>query len=223
MIHINRRNDRPIYKQIYDGFRLLIESGKLKAGDLIPSERELCEQLEISRMTVRAAVDQLVRDGLLIRKHGSGTVVSASKITKNALGFMSFTEELVASQLGLPVGARVIYFERVRLANNEPMALEKGYLPYDRFSGILESDLDHQSLYELLERDYNCYPEVAEEVIEAVLLNTREARLLGISSRSPALLAQHVTRDSNNEIVETVQTLYRGDRYRMFFMRRRPD
>lgn len=243
MIHINRRSDRPIYKQICDGFRQLIESRSLKAGDLIPSERELCEQLHISRMTVRAAIDQLVRDGLLIRKHGSGTVVSADKITKNALGFMSFTEdmrarhmdasskvltlceksadELVASQLGLALNARVIYFERVRLANNEPMALEKGYIPYERFSGVLESDLSRQSLYELLESKFNSYPEVAEEVIEAVLLSAKEARLLGVSSRSPALLAQRITRDSSNQIVETVQTLYRADRYRMFFVRRR--
>lgn len=243
MIQINRRSDRPIYKQIYDGFSQLIERGELKAGDLVPSERELCEQLKISRMTVRAAMDELVRDGLLIRKHGSGTVVSATKITKNALGFMSFSEDmhsrdmnpsskvltftqmladdLVASQLGIPSQSKIIYFERVRLANDEPMALEKGYLPYDRFPGILDYDLTARSLYNLLENEYDCYPVVAEEIIEAVILNEKEARLLGISRGSPALLAKRITRDTKGNIIETVQTLYRADRYRMFFIRRR--
>ncbi len=243
MIQINRRIDRPIYKQIYDGFSQQIESGELKAGDLIPSERELCEQLKISRMTVRAAMDELVRDGLLIRKHGSGTVVSATKITKNALGFMSFSEDmhsrdmkpsskvltftemmaddLVASQLGLSTPAKVIYFERVRLANEEPMALERGYLPYDRFSGILEYDLNIHSLYNILEKECDSYPEVAEEIIEAVIMNEKEARLLGVTKGSPALLAKRITRDNKGNIIETVQTLYRADRYRMFFIRRR--
>lgn len=243
MIQINRRSDRPIYKQIYDGFNQLIESGELSAGDQIPSERELCEQLKISRMTVRAAIDELVRDGLLIRKHGSGTVVSTTKITKNALGFMSFSEDMrsrdmipsskvlsltettaddvVATQLGIPAASRVIYFERVRLANDEPMALEKGYLPYERFQGILEYDLTSRSLYDVLENEYDCYPVVAEEIIEAVILNEKEARLLDISRGSPALLAKRITRDTKGNIVETVQTLYRADRYRMFFIRRR--
>jgi len=243
MIQINRRSDRSIYKQIYDGFSQLIESSELKAGDLIPSERELCDQLKVSRMTVRAAMDELVRDGLLIRKHGSGTVVSATKITKNALGFMSFSEDmhsrdmipsskvlaftemvaddLIASQLGIQAQAKIVYCERVRLANDEPMALEKGFLSYDRFPGILQYDLTARSLYNLLENEYDCYPVVAEEIIEAVILNEKEARLLGVTRGSPALLAKRITRDTKGIIIETVQTLYRADRYRMFFIRRR--
>jgi GntR family transcriptional regulator len=130
-------------------------------------------------------------------------------------------DDWIASELGLSTPVKVIYFERVRLANEEPMALEKGYLPYDRFSGILEHDLNIQSLYSVLENEFNSSPEVAEEIIEAVIMNEKEARLLGVTKGSPALLAKRITRDNTGIIIETVQTLYRADRYRMFFIRRR--
>lgn len=245
MIKINKRSDRPIYKQIYDGFFQLIESGELKAGDPIPSERELCENLSISRMTLRKAINQLVHDGLLIRKHGSNTFVSTTRIIKNALGFMSFTEDMltrnmtasskvitfeervaddsVASKLNIPYKSLVIYLERVRMANNEPMALERVSLPSNRFPGLLNHDFNNQSLYEVLEKDYNCYPEIAEEIIESNFFNDEEAQLMGISKRSPALLVKRLTRDNNGNSIEAVETLYRADRYRIFLIRRRQD
>ena len=245
MIHINRSSDRPIYKQIYDGFRQLIESGDLKPGSVILSEREFCEQFQISRMTLRAAIDLLVRDGFLIRQPGRDTIVSMARITKNALGFMSFTESMrelgmevaskvlvfhkqiaddtVALQLYLPEGSHVIYIERLRLADNEPMALEKVYLPYKGFEGLLTKDLASQSLYKLLEHEFNSRPILAEESIEAIHLNNKEARLLGVHSGSAALLARRITRDERGTAIESVQTIYRADRYRMVFIRRRQD
>ncbi len=245
MIKIDKRSDRPIYKQIYDGFFQLIESGKLKAGDSIPSERELCEDLNISRMTLRAAINQLVRDGLLTRKHGSNTFVSATRIVKSALGFMSFSEEmrtrnmtaksnvitleerkaddLTASQLDIPTGAVVIYLERIRFANDEPMALEKVYLPSERFFGLLAYDFNIQSLYEVLENDFNCIPVIAEEIIESIVFNEEEAQLIGVLKNSPALLVKRITRDEKGNSVEAVNTLYRADRYRILLIRRRQE
>jgi GntR family transcriptional regulator len=243
MIKIDKHSDRPIYKQIYDGFFKLIESGALKPGDAIPSERDLCEELKISRMTLRAAINQLERDGLLIRKHGLNTFVSATRIVKNALGFMSFSqdmhsrsmsasskviryeerkaEESIAAKLSIPAHSPVVYLERVRLANQEPMALERVYLPAQLFPEILNFDFSTHSLYETLEKEYNCYPVIAEETIESVNLNQAEAELLGVTEKSPALLVKRITRDENGNSVEYVNTLYRADRYRIFLIRRR--
>src|SRR4028119_697559 len=96
MIQIHRRKHTPIYVQIGDAIRQQIEHGTLKVGDILSSERELSEQLNISRMTVRAALDKLVQDGLLIRQRGRGTIVAAAKITRSASAFVSFTEDMQA-------------------------------------------------------------------------------------------------------------------------------
>lgn len=243
LFRLNKRNHTPLFRQISDGVRRQIEAGDLKPGDAIPSEREYVEQLGVSRMTVRAALDELEREGLLVRQHGRSTVVAGTRIRKNALGFMSFTEDMrsrgleassrllkleaeaadaaVAAQLGLGVGERVIRIERVRLANAEPMALERCFLPHARFAGLLGEDLTRQSLYDVLERRFNCRPMLAEESIEAVLLDALEARQLDVARHSPALLARRITRDEQGQLIEAVQTLYRADRYRMVFVRRR--
>lgn len=242
-MRIDRRDHKPLFAQIGDAIRRQIESGDLKRGDAIPSEREYAEELGVSRMTVRAALDALVREGLLLRQRGRSTVVSAAKINRSALGFMSFTEDMktrgllatsrvlqlsaevadatVAAQLGLPVGARVVFLERVRLADDEPMALERAYLPHQRFGGLLGQDLAQHSLYDVLEHTFGCRPSLADESVEAILLNAADARLLGVPRNSPALLARRITRDERGEPVESVQTLYRADRYRMVFTRKR--
>jgi GntR family transcriptional regulator len=243
-LRLDKNDFRPLFKQVADGVRDQIESGALQAGDELASERDLVEQLGISRMTVRAALDELEREGLVVRQHGRKTVVAGIKIRKNALGFMSFTEDMrarglqassrllrleaepaeagVAAQLGLDAGERVIRAERVRLADGEPMAFEQCFLPYARFPKLLSQDLAHQSLYEVLEREFGCHPALAEETIEAVLIDAQEARLLGVAWRSPALRAQRLTRDEQGQVFEAVRTLYRADRYRMVFVRRRP-
>ena len=245
MFKIDRRGTKPIYRQIADLIRQEIENGSYKPGDVIPSERVYSNQLGISRMTVRAAIDELVNEGLLIRRHGRGTVVALRKITKNALGFMSFTEDMksrglapsskllefrvekaapqIKSALNLPASARVLFIERVRLADNEPMALERCYLPYDQFQKLFEYDLERESLYELLETKFGRYPILADETIEPIILKKREALLLGTTSGSPALLAKRITQDDRGKLIEAVETIYRADRYRMIFHRRRID
>lgn len=243
MFKIDRQGTKPIYRQISDLIRGEIEKGSYKPGDVIPSERIYSNQLGISRMTVRAAIDELVNDGLLIRRHGRGTVVALRKITKNALGFMSFTEDMksrgltpssillefkeenatpqIKSALNLPASARVIFIERVRLADNEPMALERCYLPYDQFQQLFEYDLEKESLYELFETQLGRYPILADETIEPIMLKKREAFLLGTTRGSLALLAKRITQDDRGKLIEAVETIYRADRYRMIFHRRR--
>lgn len=242
-MNVSRHDPTPIFIQISDALRQQIERGELKVGDTLPSEREYAERLKVSRMTVRSALDRLVNEGLVQRQQGRGTVVAAIKINRSALGFMSFSEDMrmrglqpssrvlrgvvevadsaVAAQLGLVVGARVILLERVRLADGEPLALERVHLPFDRFNGLLDKDLATRSLYAVLEEDFTCFPSLADETVEAVLLTPPDARLLGVARHSPALLARRITRDDRGSAVESVHTLYRADRYRMVLTRTR--
>lgn len=244
-MHVNRRADTPIFKQIAGQLREQIESGGLRFGDVIPGERELAESLAVSRMTLRAAIDELVDEGLLVRQRGRGTVVAQMRINKQAqvIGFMSFSEEMrarglepssrilsfkseiadaaVAAQLDLPLGAQVILLKRVRLANLEPMALERCYVPYERFSGLLKFDLSKRSLYDILEQEFDTRPTMCQETVEAVALDAPEARELNVKRGDPALLVTRVTRDTRGSLIEAEQTHYRSDRYRMVFLRQR--
>jgi GntR family transcriptional regulator len=225
--------------------RSQIEKGELRFGDVIPGERELSESLNVSRMTLRAAIDELVDEGLLVRQRGRGTVVSHVRINKQAqvAGFMSFSEEMrarglepssrilafkseiadaaVAAQLDLTLGAQVILLKRVRLANGDPMALERCYVPYERFSTLLKFDLSKRSLYDILENEFDTRPTMCQETVEAVALDAPEARDLHVKRGEPALLVTRVTRDARGNLIEAEQTLYRSDRYRMVFLRQR--
>lgn len=244
-MRVNRRAGTPIFKQIAEQLRAQIQNGGLHFGDVIPGERELAEALNVSRMTLRAAIDDLVDEGLLVRQRGRGTVVSNLRINKQAqvVGFMSFSEEMrarglepssriltfkseiadaaVSAQLDLPLGAQVILLKRVRLANGEPMALERCYVPFEPFRRLLKFDLSARSLYDILEQEFDTRPTLCEETVEAVALDTPEARDLSVKRGDPALLVTRVTRDARGALIEAEQTLYRSDRYRMVFLRQR--
>lgn len=244
-MRVNRRAGTPIFKQIATQLRQQIERGGLRFGDVMPGERELAESFDVSRMTLRAAIDELVDEGLLVRQRGRGTVVSHVRINKQAqvIGFMSFSEEMharglepssrilafksetadaaVAAQLDLPLGAQVVLLKRVRLANGEPMALERCYVPYERFGRLLKFDLAARSLYDILEQEFGTRPTMCQETVEAVALDAREARDLNVKRGAPGLLVTRVTRDARGALIEAEQTLYRSDRYRMVFSRQR--
>ena len=239
---VRQRDHTPIFVRIGDTIRAQIEQGDLQVGDVLPSERDYAARLQVSRMTVRAALERLVNEGLLVRRHGHGTIVASAKITR-PLGFVSFSQDIrrrggrpgsqvvrcmaevadsaVAAQLDLPVGARVILLERVRMADGEPLAVERAHLPFDRFPGLLHVDWASESLYTVLERDFGCCPAVADETVEAVLVNAADARLLAVPRHSPALYARRITRDDRGTPIESTDSLYRGDRYRMVLTRHR--
>jgi GntR family transcriptional regulator len=248
--------------QIGDALRRRIASGELPAQSPIPSERTLAEELGVSRMTVRAAVAELVEEGLLIRRHGRSTLVASGAAPVSALdctpqaapdpltgkinraaGFTSFSEEMrlrgwqprsevrraatiladvaIAAQLTIPVGSRVILVERLRFADDEPLAHEFVHLPHSRFPDLLTQDLAHCSLYDLLESHYGVRPIYAEESVEAVLMSAAEAALFSLDPGAPALLTRRITRAAGDTVVEAATTLYRGDRYRMVLARSR--
>src|SRR4249920_1323501 len=209
---------------------------QLDVGAAIPSERQLCADLGVSRLTVRAALDDLVRDGMLVRRHGSGTFVSEPKIAQE-LTMTSFTEDM--QRRGMVPGSRtldlrvtpagahlgrllhvspsepVVIISRVRLADHETMAIETLHVRESLVPGLSAADLEQQSFYEILQGRFGIEIVGGLQTIEPTVTNEEESEALGVPLHSPAFLFERTTRSSAGEIVEYVRSLYRGDRYRI--------
>ena len=212
----------------------LIEA--LGIGEAIPSERQLTADLGVSRLTVRAALDELVRDGYLIRRRGSGTFVSEPKIAQE-LTMTSFTEDMQRRGMRpasrtlelkvVPAGAQlgrllhvspsepVMVAKRLRLADHETMAIETLHVRESLVPGLTAADLQEHSFYELLENRYATSVAGGVQTIEPTVTDVEESEALGVPLHSPAFLFERVSRDSSGEVVEFVRSIYRGDRYRI--------
>ncbi|MCS7220419.1 MAG: GntR family transcriptional regulator [Anaerolineae bacterium] len=231
---ISKNHPVPIYYQLEQEIRHRIEMGEWKPGDLLPSERELAERYQISRMTVRQALANLVNDGLLYRERGRGTFVARPKIHKRLSSLTSFTEDMrargklagaevlqlklepaspaVARDLAVPAGQPIVLVERLRLADREPVGIERSHLSFAGCEAIMREDLTG-SLYRLLKEKYGIIPTHAEERIEAGLCPAREAQWLGIHRSAPVLLITRVTYSQEGLPFEYVESVYRADRY----------
>lgn len=240
---VDKSNPVPLYYQLKLELRERIERGEWKPGDRLPSEWELCRLYQLSRMTVRQALLELVNEGWLRRERGRGTFVSKPKIRKPLARLTSFTEDMrargkrpssrvlrleiitapvrIAEALRIPMGHSVVLIERVRLADGEPMGIECCYLSFEGCEAILQEDL-HGSLYELLTREYGQIPMRAEEQLEAALCPPREAKLLNIPRGAPVLRIKRVTFNQDDHPIEYVESVYRGDRY-VFYVELRAD
>jgi GntR family transcriptional regulator len=209
---------------------------QLAVGDSIPSERQLSVDLGVSRLTVRAALDDLVREGYLVRRRGAGTFVTEPKISQE-LTITSFTEdmrkrgmrpgsrtlELRASPAGARLG-RVLHVspsepilvaKRLRLADGETMAIETLHVREALVPGLAPDDLENRSFYELLGSRYGIVVVGGVQTIEPTVTNEEESSALGVPLHSPAFLLERVSRGESGEIVEFVSSIYRGDRYRL--------
>jgi GntR family transcriptional regulator len=223
-------------KQVATRQRVLSLIEPLRIGEAIPSERQLSVDFGVSRLTIRAALEELVREGYLVREHGRGTFVSEPKIAQQ-LTLTSFTEdmrrrgmvagsrtlELKTIHAGASVGralavspdARVLRIRRLRLADGEPMAIETLHVPADLVPGLTRSRLQGASFYALLEEDYGIQLASGIQTIEPTVVNEQEAAELSIPLHSPAFLFERTSRATTGVLVEFVRSIYRGDRYRL--------
>jgi GntR family transcriptional regulator len=212
----------------------LIEA--LSVGQAIPSERQLTNDLGVSRLTVRAALDELVRDGYLDRRHGSGTYVTEPKIAQ-PLSLTSFSEDMrrrgmvpgsrtlelttttagarLAHRLSVSPEARLVRVKRLRLADAMPMAMEVLHVPEVLVPGLTRADFDNHSFYELLEERYAIVINSGTQTIEPTVTNEEESEVLGVPLHTPAFLFERTTVSESGRIVEFVRSIYRGDRYRL--------
>ena len=231
----------PLHHQVYLDLLGSLDSGRWAPGRQLPTERELAGHYGCSLITVRRALDELVREGRIERTRGRGTFVLHPRLDRDIAGRASFAEEMrqrgldphtrlisarpesasvsVAAALGIEAGSPILYLERLRLASGEPYLLEQVHLPADRFPGLLASDLEHNSLYQLLTERYGTRVARAREAIEPVLLRGREARLLDQPSGRAALLVEGVAFTADGVPVEFARSFVRGDRTRYYVER----
>ncbi len=229
----------PVYYQLKEALRKQIESGELNPHERLPSERELEESYDISRMTARRALSELEAEGYIYRRQGKGSFVAEPKIRQGLLRLTSFTEDM--RQRGLSPGARVLGIEvisadveltrrfqaepderfvkiqRIRLADKEPMALETAFLRYKFCPGIEKLNFTDRSIYETLRERYNIYLGYADQTIEVKLADEYEAELLKVKQGTPMWLMERTTYlEDNVTPFEYVYSIYRGDRYKLY-------
>jgi GntR family transcriptional regulator len=212
----------------------LIET--LQVGDSIPAERVLSHDLGVSRLTLRAALDELVREGRLTRRRGSGTFVAEPKVAKG-MTITSFSDDMRLRGLTpgsqtlefrtIPAGARlgrilhvspsepVLSVKRLRLADGEPMAVELLHVPESLFPGLTARDLEESSFYDMMVSRYGIEIVGGTQTVEPTVTGEEESHLLGVPLHSPALLFERITHSAAGETVEYTSSIYRGDRYRI--------
>ena len=216
----------PLYSQLKDRIITAINNDELKYGEKIPTEIEIMEKYNVSRITVRRAIEELVEEGYLIKKQGKGTFVVKNKIERKLTYSykntqpISFTKELELNNiipsakvielkiiepieeynkmLSISLNEKLIYMKRLRLANNIPTAIEINYFPYDTFKELLNKNLSN-SLYKILEEDFNVFPYKNLKLeLEVIKSNDEQSKLLNIPISEPLFLFLGVTADKNN-------------------------
>jgi len=235
-IRVEKENVIPIYHQLVQQIRQGIENGDFKPGDMLPSEKQLCETLSVSRMTVKQAMDVLANEGAIFRKKGIGTFVSETKIDQTLSHLTNFTLDMTSKGMipgsrtlmvevceaskeireifGFTGGEKVLYIQRLRLANDLPMALEHVYLPYDRCAAVEHYDLTNRSLYEALAELCGIRMVRALQYIELGSCTLEESRILGVSAGFPVFSLQRKTYDEHDTLTEYTESKYRSDRYK---------
>ncbi|MGJ7919719.1 GntR family transcriptional regulator [Neobacillus sp. LXY-4] len=239
---IDKNSPIPLYYQLEEHIKELIEKGELRPGDALPAEREYAEKYQISRMTVRQAFTQLVNEGYLHRLQGKGTFVAERKIEQALQGLTSFTEDMkargfepgsqlihfeiipatsqIASQLSIQEYGPVYEIKRIRLADGVPMALETNYISANLIKGLTE-EIVNQSLYTYIEDRLNLRIDHAAQVIESSIATQSEANYLNINKGAPVMLIQRNTFLHDGTPVEFVKSAYRADRYKFMIQMKR--
>ncbi|WP_096186748.1 GntR family transcriptional regulator [Evansella halocellulosilytica] len=231
---INKNSPIPIYYQLEELLRNKIENGDLNEGDAIPSERVLSEEYDVSRMTIRQAVTNLVNEGLLMREKGKGTFVAKKKFEQPLMKLTSFSEDMKIR--GLEPGTKIIEFTevklspseskelqvdpytdgyricRIRLADHSPMAYEILTLPKKIFSN-LKTEMVNHSFYNYVE-SLGLTIDGAKQTLEPSLAHDDESEILQIEKGSPVLLMKRVSYLEDGRPFEYVKSIYRGDRYK---------
>lgn len=227
---ISRASAPPRYVAIANELRDRIERQKLPAHTLMPSERELCEDFQVSRMTARHALSLLESEGYVYRRPPRGTFVAEPRVTFH-IG--SFSDEV--TRLGRLPGAQLLWAEerdatpsalaafdlgehlrvhamqRLRLANGEPIAIETTYFPTVLTPGLLEEDLSG-SLWELIRERYQLVPASATATIESIVIDGPSCVRLNVRTASAGILLTRTTFDADGRCIEFARDIYRADR-----------
>jgi GntR family transcriptional regulator len=233
---LERSNPLPLYYQLKEVLRQQIRAGHLAPHTAIPSEPELVARYHVSRATVRQALNELVNEGLLYRQHGKGTFVCEPRVQQTQSELSSLSKDIrrrgkhpggillvselirgsesVRKRLELADEEQVIRLERLRSADDLPIALEIDYLPHPRASGIYKraKEVADGSLYSLMTSE-GLIPYLAEQTFKAETASAREAELLRIRPSEPGLRLTSTTFDSTGSPILYSESFYPGNRY----------
>ncbi len=235
MITVDKRSRIPLYFQLKEILLEQIEHSV--AGDALPTENRLCEQFSISRPTVRQAIKELENEGYLYRLKGKGTFVAEKKVNQDFL--LSFNDEMqekgltpttrvmefkmdeadehIAATLMIPKASDVIRLRRLRSVNGEPLVLDLSFLPSELLPNMLAKDMTDESLYRVIEGDFNLRIDRAARRLEAMVAGEYEAKMLDIKPGAPIQYIETVTYLKNGRPIEFSQARYRGDKTNFSF------
>lgn len=229
-LHIDGQT--PVYVQLQELIREKIQSGEYVPGSAIPSENELADMYGINRLTVRSAIDVLVKDGLIKRVQGKGLYVMAQyERDLDVLGgfTQTMTEKLIktkkrilargkrqagrkyASILKIDKEDWIYYIKRLDYANDEPIAIQEIYIPCKRIPNLDEIDISVFPMFEIYQF-YKIYPTRGQQTLEITKISQADARLLDIQKEQAVFLFSCTTYDQNNQVIEFAKSYTRGDR-----------
>lgn len=233
---IDRDKPKKLYVQVSEALKRTIESGEWAVGSQIPIEDDLCRQYEVSKATIRLAVLELVRQGYLMRQQGRGTFVCKRVIPEGLTMSASFKELMLDAginfstrviaqtvmmpiddldvKLNIPEDKHLIYIERLRLVDDEPVLLQESYIPHHVAPQLLHEDVADNSLLELFEKKYDIPVTKVSHYIEVTNSKDGESKLLGLPKGSPLLvLDQHFY--SGDTQIMYMRSVKRPDRFRL--------
>jgi len=232
-VTLNRISPVPLYHQLSRQLVEAIESGRLPKGSFLDSEIELAERWQVSRPTVRRAIQDLVDSGMLVRRRGVGTQVVSDQV-RRPFKLTSLFEDLaatgreplttviahdrvaadrqVAEALRIPVDTEVVHIERLRSVGTQPLAILRNWLIVDAAGAISSDDLARHGLYALL-RERGVRPHSAAQRLGAVAASSVDAALLGLPAGSPLMTMRRVMHDVTGRIVELGDHRYDATQY----------
>lgn len=227
----------PLYVQLMEELETSIRNGVYKPGDKIMTEAEMAKEYGVSLITVRKAVGSLMEKGLVVRKQGKGTFVTKPKYSRNMKKLQSFTEmceqmgvkpgaqvlenrlimadKKVDDRLGIEPGSNVVYISRLRLADGEPVQVEKSYFPL-KYAFLLEEDLNNGSMFECLKEKAGAKVASSEKMIELCRATAEEAALMDVKKGDYLLFVKSTAYDENGEPMYAGIQLINGDRFSLY-------
>ncbi|MBY7144561.1 GntR family transcriptional regulator [Virgibacillus sp. NKC19-3] len=211
-----------------------IDTEKLLVHEKLPSERELCDIYDLSRITVRQALQELEREGYIYKLHGKGTFVSPISYNQNLVKLYSFTEEMqkmgktpttqvlsfreialderFANKMNLAPLDEAFQIVRLRLADNEPLMYETSYIPKKIFPYLTEKDLKERPMYDIFLQDYQIGVTKAVEQFSATTIREKEGEHLNLPADHPAMLIKRFAYQ-DDKLIEYTISVARGDKF----------
>jgi GntR family transcriptional regulator len=231
-VELDRNSPMPLWAQLESALKGRLDAGEF--DDRFPTDNELVGEYGVSRHTVREAIRHLNASGILRRERGRGTVINRSEFIQPLGALYSMFESVeasgavqrnrvielredlnpaVAEQLELPADAPLLFLERLRFADDEPLAIDRAWLPLKIGAPLLKSDFEHTALYDELELRCGIRPEAGWERIAPLLPSPEERKLLAMRRGEAAFFLERLS-TSNGRPLEWRTTTVRGDRYR---------